>query len=260
MINLNEFENKLFECYAHYYPRELTEKEFINDQIIKSTLSNSPSVVFICDYKTKGYTFVSENSYSLFGVKSSEYIQHGITVGLGLFAAHQYEIIVNNILPTMFQTFIDYGKNKKCMEVRVSYTTIIRCKDNSCRWFLNQLTVIETDSIGLPLKALKIVTDINDYKSGEKMDFNISIKNSSGIYERIVSEEYVTQQPSIDLSRRELEVLQLISQGFSSKNIAEHLCISQNTVNNHRKNMLIRSKIKTTGELVKEAFSIGLIR
>ena len=41
-----------------------------------------------------------------------------------------------------------------------------------------------------------------------------------------------------DLTSRELEVLQLIRDGFKNKQIADRLCISENTVNFHIKNIV----------------------
>ncbi|RZL47783.1 MAG: hypothetical protein EOP00_10915, partial [Pedobacter sp.] len=38
------------------------------------------------------------------------------------------------------------------------------------------------------------------------------------------------------LSRREVEIIKLITQEFSNEDIAEHLAISKRTVETHRKN------------------------
>ena len=50
-------------------------------------------------------------------------------------------------------------------------------------------------------------------------------------------EESVVDEP-LSLSNRELEVLELILQGFSNKEIADKLCISYHTVCSHRKNTM----------------------
>jgi len=50
---------------------------------------------------------------------------------------------------------------------------------------------------------------------------------------------------------REKEVLSYISLGFSSKQIAERLYISINTVANHRRNMLHKKGASNCAELVK---------
>ena len=61
-------------------------------------------------------------------------------------------------------------------------------------------------------------------------------------------------------SLREREVLRLLSNGKSSKEIAETLFITERTVESHRKNMLEKSGVKNTVELIAYAFSIGLVK
>jgi len=52
------------------------------------------------------------------------------------------------------------------------------------------------------------------------------------------------------ITPKEREVLQLIANGLSSKEIARHLSISFYTVQTHRKNMLAKVGAKNTAELV----------
>jgi DNA-binding NarL/FixJ family response regulator len=51
-------------------------------------------------------------------------------------------------------------------------------------------------------------------------------------------------------TKRELEVLQLVSQGLSNADIAEKLKISPRTVGGHRNNMLAKSGLKNTAALI----------
>lgn len=60
-------------------------------------------------------------------------------------------------------------------------------------------------------------------------------------------------------SDREREVVSLLSQGLSSKQIAEILFISPNTVDNHRKNLLRRANVKDTTALLQLCKLFGLI-
>jgi DNA-binding NarL/FixJ family response regulator len=55
-------------------------------------------------------------------------------------------------------------------------------------------------------------------------------------------------------TQRELEIIQLIAEGLSSRKIADRLFISEHTVSTHRKNILKRFHMDSTGELV--AFAI----
>lgn len=57
-----------------------------------------------------------------------------------------------------------------------------------------------------------------------------------------------------NISAREIEVLQLISLGFSNKEIADKLFISRLTVETHRRNMVKRMGFKNAYQLVVWAF------
>jgi two-component system response regulator NreC len=60
------------------------------------------------------------------------------------------------------------------------------------------------------------------------------------------------------LSLREREVLQLMAEGKSTKQIASALNISKKTVDNHRAHLMSKLKISTLAELIKYAIREGL--
>ena len=255
----NRFANHIIACYENYYPHKEMVGEGEDYRMMKKTLSNSSDVIFLCDIPSKNYLMVSDNCEHILGVTPEDFIVGGITTGINLFPSHQVNIIANNILPKMFSYFDEYGVLNQSEQLRANYTTLVKCRDNSYRWFLHQVTIVEIDEKGMPIKALKVLTDINELKKGDNMDFYMSKRDDRSTYKVFFSEKYASDHPKIMISNREKEVLQLISQGHSSKKIAGFLNISENTVNNHRKNMLSRSHINSTGELVKEAFANGLI-
>jgi DNA-binding NarL/FixJ family response regulator len=61
-------------------------------------------------------------------------------------------------------------------------------------------------------------------------------------------------------SQREREVLELLAEGRSSREIAERLFIAERTVESHRKNMILKGEVKNTVELIAFASSRGLIK
>ncbi len=61
------------------------------------------------------------------------------------------------------------------------------------------------------------------------------------------------------LSRREIEIIRLIKDGLSSKQIAEQLSISLKTVEVHRHNILKKMKLKNSAALVNYVNKTGLI-
>ena len=65
--------------------------------------------------------------------------------------------------------------------------------------------------------------------------------------------------PGMELTNRELEVLQLVCDGLSSVAIGEKLNISPKTVDSHRTNLIHKLKVKNIAELIKWAIKHGLV-
>ena len=63
-----------------------------------------------------------------------------------------------------------------------------------------------------------------------------------------------------NLTKREKEILQVISEGLTNKEIAEKLFISIKTVINHRTNILSKTNTKNTASLLNYAFKNNLVK
>lgn len=61
------------------------------------------------------------------------------------------------------------------------------------------------------------------------------------------------------LTAREREVLKLVAEGKSSKEVADLLCISVRTVQHHRAGIMAKLKIRKTAELVRYAIREGYV-
>ncbi len=62
------------------------------------------------------------------------------------------------------------------------------------------------------------------------------------------------------LTPRELEVFRLIAQDNTTKQLADVLFISPETVKSHRKNLLRKLGVSTTGGLIFRGFELGLLK
>lgn len=62
------------------------------------------------------------------------------------------------------------------------------------------------------------------------------------------------------LTRREKEILHLLTLDYSSKDIAEKLFLSNRTVDNHRTHLLQKLDVKNSASLIKKAMELGLIK
>lgn len=61
------------------------------------------------------------------------------------------------------------------------------------------------------------------------------------------------------LTRREIDVLLEIAEGYATKQIAEHLFISENTVESHRQNLFSKLKAHNMADLIIKAIAAGYI-
>jgi DNA-binding NarL/FixJ family response regulator len=67
------------------------------------------------------------------------------------------------------------------------------------------------------------------------------------------------EAPETHLTGRELEVIRLIEQEYSNKQIAERLFISERTVETHRKNIFRKTKTNSVIGLIKYAYEHKLV-
>lgn len=68
-----------------------------------------------------------------------------------------------------------------------------------------------------------------------------------------------SEPPPPGLTEREKDVLQLVARGDTSRQVAEHLVISENTVNFHIRNILGKLHARTRSEAVARALRDGLV-
>lgn len=78
--------------------------------------------------------------------------------------------------------------------------------------------------------------------------------------ERLETVKIVNDIPKLNgfykiLSRREIEILELVMQGKTSKEIGDYLFISKTTVDTHRRNILEKTGTKSTADLMSKIYA-----
>lgn len=105
-----------------------------------------------------------------------------------------------------------------------------------------------------------LVEAIRTVSRGEKY-FNEAITKL--IFEDFYSHEKgnkpLTKKMQGDITKREYEVLELVAQGRSTKEVAEELFISVKTVETHKTHILEKLGLKNTAELVRFAIKNNII-
>jgi len=64
---------------------------------------------------------------------------------------------------------------------------------------------------------------------------------------------------SSQLTDREIELIKLIGEELTMKEIADKIFLSEHTIKTHRKNIMAKLDVKNTAGMIKKAFILGLI-
>jgi DNA-binding NarL/FixJ family response regulator len=113
--------------------------------------------------------------------------------------------------------------------------------------------VKESASNGL-MKGLEMVSN-GDYF----LDSSLSSAVVENLLNFPIKEAKIRDDDYGRLTPREQEIMRLLAEGFSAKEIAEKLFISPKTVENHRSNIMSKLGLHSTIELVRYAARLGLI-
>lgn len=75
-----------------------------------------------------------------------------------------------------------------------------------------------------------------------------------------LSDIIVPDNSEWDFTKRELEILSLVSEGYTNQEIADRLYTSKRTVEGHRQSLIEKTGVRNSSALIRYAFINGLIR
>lgn len=138
------------------------------------------------------------------------------------------------------------------MKYKIIHEMRVRNARNEYIRIIEQEQTIELDELGNIWLMLSVIdvdashdseiikSHLYNFETGEQIFINLSD---------------TLEEP---LTARELEVLQMMKQGLLSKEIADKLKVSINTINSHRQNILQKLKANNSIEAVNFALRLGL--
>jgi DNA-binding CsgD family transcriptional regulator/PAS domain-containing protein len=142
---------------------------------------------------------------------------------------------------------------------RKDYKTVfefrLRNREGKYIRFIQQLVNLELDLAG-NMWLILILMDVNPNQQGGKQLLRTMMNMKSG---KVVPFTEERDERQSQLTRREIEILGLIARGMVSKEIAEQLFLSVNTVNNHRQRIIEKMDMSSTSEALTYAMRIGII-
>jgi DNA-binding CsgD family transcriptional regulator len=255
----------LWDSHKNYLGKQSTELKNINfSELVGNLFCPGNYFYYVIDSPTLTYDFVSDSVEDIIGISP-----HELSIDKIIEYLHPDDL---NWLIRCEDVVAYFLKNQiqpeDVVNYKICYCIRLKVKDGSYRLFLMQTMTLKTTEDGALLKVFGCITDINHITSVNNKKLSLIGLNGKASYLEL---DVLNDQPFEDFkpfmsfekefpyTKRELEVIKLIGEGFSSSNIAEILTISEKTVLTHRKNILTKSEFKNTTELVANCIRKGYI-
>jgi len=208
------------------------------------------SSTFFCVTNTQELTFeyVSKNYNSCLGLDASELKVHGMRYFWSRIHPEDVDAWLSALNNLMEFTLSEIPEERR---KDANYTWNFRLKnaDDIYVNIVQNTTPLVFDSAGKPIIGLAHYTVLDP---NIKMEITASAKllNAKKEYETIYFNNFSQKLLDDGISNRERDVIRLLVLNHTSKEISKKLSISPHTVDTHRRNILKKLKISSTGELV----------
>jgi DNA-binding CsgD family transcriptional regulator len=208
---------------------------------------NTFSFFFMMDFTTMQYAFVSSSVKNINGYTAEEYMAGGMDFAFRMVHDEDKPVLQklhNRLFQYYYSTPVPERKNLK-----FSFNLRIRKPDQSYMHIMQQAIFLEISETGEPLLDFSTVTDITPFKKNNSLTLAIYKLNAEKEYVPVFQQDFHHEHSR--LSRRQQEILKLISEGLTTKEIAHHLHLSIDTVKNHRKKILQVTGGKNIAEAIR---------
>ena len=237
---------------------QLNEEKIDYDQLnevmeMYNRLTSSSHImptIYLMEFSSRKILMISENIKNITGYDTTNFLEGGMDFFISIYHKADFAVFNHKIFPKNLKTLtsIPIKDHDKCI---FSYDFRIHTKENELLRLHLRSTYITSAKTGIPHYIVGIVSDINHLKKGTSISHQIEKihYNATGTIHQMLHDE--VYYPDVQLfSRREIEVLKWMSEGFNSIEIAQKLAITESTVTNHRKSMLTKSNSKNIAQLI----------
>lgn len=218
-------------------------------ELLSQNIGMQEGLTIACfDYRNLGLAFFTGNVEELTGYPASMFRDKGMETTFNMTHPEDRAEIVR-FQKIVFDRFHQLTLEEK-HTFEFSYTTRwVHRKTKKMSWVLGKVKPYLIDSAGNFAMDLHIIMQLHTPPQTTGYDWNYSYQKEGG--GRIFVSKNSPDSRVVSLTKKEKEIVKLILEGKESKEIAENLSISVNTVSTHRKNILKKLNARNVGEMVK---------
>jgi DNA-binding CsgD family transcriptional regulator/PAS domain-containing protein len=249
-----------------YYTNDAIDEQAITGILLRFeqlsvAMNNITPLLFVIDYTKSQYLIMTNGCQIITGYRPEELLEGGMAFLIDIFQKDDFRIYNENVFTTN-ANFLKLQPQSEHHKFIFSYNYRVRNKAGKYVPILQRGSYISSKETGLPLYSLGMVMDISSFKKDRLIYHSIEkIEEHSGIITKqiVVENHFFPYAEDKLLSVHEIDILRYMAEGLSSKQIAVKFRIAENTVANHRKNMLKKTNTKNVAELVAFACKSLLI-
>lgn len=231
------------------------------DEVLSSIFTSGPSYSFIIDFTDMSLSHMSKSFELIHGISLNEI--KNIDDILNLTHPNDIEFVTKAEEKALNFVISEIGA-EKFTKYKGSYNFRLQVADGSYELFNHQALVVSMDENFKFIKSLNIHTNINHLTKTNNYKFSLIGLVDEPSYLNLdvdtsKNENAGDPSPPIIFTKREIEIIKLLSEGNKTKTIADKLFISHTTVETHRKNILRKSGCNNSVELVSKSLAEGWI-
>lgn len=226
--------------------------------IVDSIPQSQSPLFYVLDYVNKKYLHIAPSVAPILGYDQKQLIESGPDFYMNLWHPEDFSVYSNHVVPATL-SFLKEKSN--ITNALYAITHNHRIKNVYGNWLvLLQRSSYIRSANGDIIGAYGFSIDITHYKENTSIIHTIErIDANFNPIEKEPSYKMVYYPDGCVFSVREMQILQALYKGQSSKQIATQLSLSPYTVHNHRKKLLTKSNTTNTAELISYAVKQGLL-
>lgn len=209
-------------------------------------------VFYIVDYKTRKYSLMTGSILNTFEHEPNNFLEGGLDYTASVFQKESLYVLSNKIFPDIANVFNQHQHSEHSSYV-FETNIILLGKDKQPINILQRGSYLTDPITNLPTVSFGICQNITPFMKDTCMTQVITKFNrveGGSNYEHYSTNHYFANLEESAFTKKERETLLYLAEGLSSKQIADKMGISINTISNHRHNMLRKTNTKNTTELI----------
>ncbi|MFC3879960.1 LuxR C-terminal-related transcriptional regulator [Algoriphagus namhaensis] len=220
-----------------------------NLEVISQNIGMQEGLYIACfDYRHLTLAFFTENVEDLVGYPSSIFRKAGMEAAFTMIHPDDRPELFR-FQEIVFKAFHGLTLKEK-QSFEFSYTTRwVHRTSKEVFWMLGRVKPYFIDENGNFAMDLHVIVRLDHTPKISSYDWNYSYVKEDR--ERVVVSKNRPSDQPIKLTKKEKQIAGFILEGFSSKEVADKLHISVNTVGTHRKNILKKLGARNVMDMVK---------